>query len=920
MSEKLLDSISELLNEEKWTRATLNNYTVGNFKELDKILDQVFENEVEDEVVQLCDEHLQHTKNSIIALYISGILNLSRQTVDDTNLIMLISIFTDNHKWNIVEYLCQRILEFGENKSALRTLAECYNNENQPERMYEVWERLIRVDYEEADIVKHLAEKKEKDEAVEEAVNYYKKALHRYINKKVFTAIKEIWGKLIQLAPEETEFFYHAEGKIAKAISEDRAVQLLTDLYPYFREKEQWDTAIGLLQRILDYDPKNSWARKEITECFRAKYAHHSQLEEYIKLSNLTQSWRNVHDAIGDFEKHISFDAGNFVFHRSWGVGLIRGIKDDEIRIDFVKKRGHTMSLKMAVNALTILPKDHIWVLKTTWKKDKLHNKVKEDPAWALKIVIRSYDNAADMKKIKAELVPSVLTASEWSSWSTRAREVLKTDESFGNLPDKLDNYVVRDQPISFEEKTFNKFKAEKSFFDRVKTLEELLHYIEKDDNPDPDTDFFREMLDYFTGFLKSYAQVNEQVVASFLIVRKVTADYPYLNPGVALNFRELYNQIGNVEEIFSKIDNSDLKRDFLTQIRKVDKNWQEVYVRLFPYFLSKDIIGELFRAGHKDKLSELFHSALGSYRESREAFVWIARNCMDDEWFRELSVDYEKILIAMIHLLDLTFRDISNRKDVSANRKVNKQIQGFLFKDDHLPRFVNRADEESLTRIYTLVDDVKELDPAVKLELRHKILERFPDFKFYGGEKGKEAVSRASFYVIAASYEAKQRSLVHMQQVEVPANSKEIGAAREYGDLRENAEFKAAKERQEILNTSIGKLTEELDRAQVISPNDVDTSRISYGTTVSLKNLDSKKVEEYTIMGPWESNPNEAVISYLSPFGNELYGAAAGDELNFIINERPYNYRVESISLADFDRISAQVRSMEEVEKTPAR
>ena len=66
------------------------------------------------------------------------------------------------------------------------------------------------------------------------------------------------------------------------------------------------------------------WARKEITECYREKFKDHSQLAEYIRISNLTQSWRNVHDAIADFEKHISFDAGNFVCHRSWGIGRIR--------------------------------------------------------------------------------------------------------------------------------------------------------------------------------------------------------------------------------------------------------------------------------------------------------------------------------------------------------------------------------------------------------------------------------------------------------------------------------------------------------------------------------------------------------------------------------------------------------------------
>ena len=58
--------------------------------------------------------HLKHSKNSIIALYISGVISLSKQLVDDANLIILINIFSDNRKWQIVEYLCQRILEFGE--------------------------------------------------------------------------------------------------------------------------------------------------------------------------------------------------------------------------------------------------------------------------------------------------------------------------------------------------------------------------------------------------------------------------------------------------------------------------------------------------------------------------------------------------------------------------------------------------------------------------------------------------------------------------------------------------------------------------------------------------------------------------------------------------------------------------------------
>lgn len=900
MSDKLIAQVSELLNEEKWTRATLNNYTVANFEELDQVLDQVFEAEIQDEVLEMCDEHLVHTKNSIIALYLSGIIHLSKQNVDDTNLVTLIEIFQDNRKWNIVEYLCRRILEYGENKFALRTLAESYDNENQQEKKFDVWERLIRIDYDEADIVRHLAERREEEDAVDEAVDYYKKALHRYINKRLFNSIKEVWHKLIQYAPEETEFFYHAESRIAKMVSEERSVQLLEDLYPHFKEKKAWDTAIEILKRILEYDPKSPWARKEIVECFQQKYADHSQLDEYIRLSNLNQSWRNIHDAIADFEKHIAFDEGNFVFHRSWGVGIIRSISGDQIVVDFARKRGHKMTLKMAVNALDVLPKDHLWVLRSVWKRDKLRKKVKEDIVWALKTTIKSADNATDMKRIKSELVPSILTPSEWSSWSTKARNILKTNKIFGVVTDKADHFVVRDQPITLGEKSFNKFRSAKGFFEKIRIVEEFMEFMESDEDAGTDSEFFREMFEYFTALLKSANQVNEHVVASNLLVRRIVARHPYLNPDIELDFKTLFDQIEDVEDTFSKIDSNDLKREFIHEVRENIDEWPALYVRLFPYYLSRDIIGELERSGHQDRLVELFMKVYENHRDFREAFVWLARNVTDDRWFAKLDVDYEKILIAMIHLLELTFRDIDNRKDVSHNRKINRQIHNYLFKDGNLERYLERADEGGINRVYTLVSDVKELDPSIKIELKQKIMDRHPDFHFYGESEQPDSVSRGGFMVTPSAYNEKQKALKHLHEIEVPQNSKEISEATQHGDLSENAEYKAAKERQELLNANAARMKEDLDKATIVRPDEVDTKSVSFGNRVRLRNEDDS-VEEYVLLGPWESNPEEGVISYLSPLGRELQNSKVGDRLEFSINERKYQYSVEGIEKADF-------------------
>ena len=898
MATELLKTITDLLNEEKWTRATLNSYSISNFKDLDLLIEQARSEGIVEEVRELTGEHLKHTSNSIVALYIAGVLALSRELVDDTSLIMLISIFMDNHKWNIVEYLAERILAYGENKYALRTLGECYENRDEEQKKLEIWDRLIRVDYEEADIVKTLGEKREQADDLPAAVDYYKKAIHRFINKKQFASVKELWDKLIRLSPEDIDFFFHIEGRIARALNGERAASLLVTLIPHYKEKEDWNTSIDILKKVLSYDAKNNAARKDIIECYRKKYAEHSQLEEYIKISNLTQNWRSVHEALADFEKHIGFDTGNYVFHRSWGIGRISASKDDTFSIDFANKTSHKMSLKMAVSALEVLSPEHIWVLKRTLPKEELARKVKDDASWALKIIIKSFGNLADMKKIKAELVPDVLTAGEWSRWNTEARSILKKDSAFGNLPDKIDQFMVREKPISFEEKTFNKFKAEKGFFERVKTIED---YIQAG-HAEPDSDWFTEMFAYFTGFLKGYTVVSETVISSWLLLQKIIARYPFLSIGVATSFEELFGKIEKLEETFSRIEDPDIRKDFLISVKKNVEGWPGVFTRLFHLFPARFIVDELVASSNWDALTTMVTGVISRYRELRDAFVWVAKNLLGERWLERMNVSREKIYICLIHLLDLSYRDIANKQNASANRKTNRQIQEFLFDEGKLLDFLMAADRDSITRLYTLVDDVKELDPAIKIQLKHRIKEKHPDFHFLG-EPGAEKVS-LGLLVTRASFERKQQDLKRVIDVDIPENSKEIGVAMAKGDLRENAEYKAALEKQEMLKVTASRLKEEVQQAQIFNENEVRTDRIAFGTKVALSNRKSGQAEEYVILGPWESNPTRNVISYLSPLGMSLWDHRPGEELKFTINQNEFHYTVERIEKADLKNL----------------
>jgi transcription elongation factor GreA len=897
MSEELVKTVQEMLKEETWTRATISNYTKNNLIELAGIVEKARNEDCSDELKEICDEHLSHTKDSIIALYISGIIGLQKGELDNSPLTNLVDIFQKNHKENVVVYLCQTILsDAPANKFALRTLADCYRAENN-EKIWDLYEQIVKLDYEEADIAKLLAERYEKQGDEETAIDYYKKALLRYVSAKNMNSVKEIWSKLVTLIPEEIDFFLLVQRKIAKTISEDRSALLMQEVYTYYKDNEKWDTAIDILKLILNIDARDSWARKEIVDCYRGKFADHSHLEEYIRMSNLTQNFRNVFEAIGDFEKHIAFDTKSFVFHRAWGVGIIRSEENDTLTINFGKKKGiHKMSLKMAVSALTPLAKDHIWVLKATKRKDELAKLIKSDKEWALKTIIRSFNNSCDFKRIKAELVPAILTPGEWTSWNSAAKKILASNTVFGVNPNNINEYIVRDHEISQEEKLANEFKAQKQFFARIDILMKFLN----DDETDNNSELFADMFSYFTGYLKAISKVNEQILASYLVVQKVNALVPTLAYQFKYTFAEIYNEIDDPREMYLLLKdtkNTSLHRDFLTDIKMLP-DWSDQYIRLFPTVLDGDMLTTLINKGFTEKVQKLAADSFENPMDYRDAVIYFFRECQDEDWFRESGVPYEKQLIALINVIAITFREINNHVNTTENKKINRNATQLLFKDDTLLKYMLDNDAETVKRLYTLVNDVEDLEPTLKATMRNRIVEKFPDFKFHVSEE-KSSTPRGMI-VTAKKLEEKKAQEEKLQKVDIPANAKEIGEARAQGDLKENAEYKAAKEYQHYLSVTLTKLQEELNRAVVFDPTTATTAMISFGTKVTLSDKNTGAEEIFTILGPWESDPDNGVISYMSPFGNAIMDKKVGDDAEFSINEHRYSYTVKNIQPAD--------------------
>ena len=143
--------------------------------------------------------------------------------------------------------------------------------------------------------------------------------------------------------------------------------------------------------------------------------------------------------------------------------------------------------------------------------------------------------------------------------------------------------------------------------------------------------------------------------------------------------------------------------------------------------------------------------------------------------------------------------------------------------------------------------------------------------------------------------------------QKKIPENTKEISLARSYGDLSENFEFKAAKQMQAVLMRRKTELEHALHLARGTSFENPDTSRVSIGTIVTLREKDSGKEETYAILGAWDGDPERHVISYQTAIAQAVLGRKLGDTVALNTNEASAEFDIVAIAPAPVDRVEAE-------------
>ncbi len=151
-------------------------------------------------------------------------------------------------------------------------------------------------------------------------------------------------------------------------------------------------------------------------------------------------------------------------------------------------------------------------------------------------------------------------------------------------------------------------------------------------------------------------------------------------------------------------------------------------------------------------------------------------------------------------------------------------------------------------------------------------------------------------YVVTKAGYEKLHARLKYIKEVERPQNVRDIEEARAHGDLSENAEFHAAKERQAFLEGEKNMLGDKLGRAQVIDPATMSGDKVVFGATVELLNVDTDEEVTYQIVGADEGDIKQGRVSYVSPIARALIGREEGDEVDVQTPGGERSYEILSV------------------------
>ena len=565
-----------------------------------------------------------------------------------------------------------------------------------------------------------------------------------------------------------------------------------------------------------------------------------------------------------------AMEPGAYVVHRSWGFGQIRSYDESAQRltIDFKGKAGHAMDPAFCVSTMEVLHPRHLLVRRET-EAARINELIANQPAQLVVEALQAYPNQA-ATAIELEIVlAQVLGEEKFKKWWAAARKQIAQDARLLVPVKKTECYVVRETPVSAEDGIREQFTSTRSARRRITLAEELMAAVDGKASPGD----LGAILD---GLAESVRDSNQLDAAERLYGAAVRDDLAKLLGRTDAFEPAQATLIANTRDLPAIAEKIPVhfQARFLRLIRDTHPiEARDVLFQLLKTSQGKfttECINFLIEEGHADHLAETLRRWQTEQNLRAPVLLWIVKN-RDSKKFAKLLHDLitPRLLSAIFFAIDYEALQAASARRIP--------LADILSEDtDLIPDLLSTADPETARDLANTLMLNQGFEELTKKSLLARFIKIFPKIQSLvaADAEGKDE----QLIVSRASYDRKREEYDQIVAKKIPENSKAIAAAREHGDLRENSEFKMAKQDQSVLMAQKAQLERDLARARVTDFKDATTDQASVGTVVEVRKVADGSTTTFTILGAWDGDPDRHIISYKTAFGAALLGRKPGD------------------------------------------
>lgn len=654
--------------------------------------------------------------------------------------------------------------------------------------------------------------------------------------------------------------------------------QYVEMILPLWESISSEEDAYKLLSLIVDLETTNSSkladiAIKALTKRYDSKISFQDRaIQEQLRLVGL-RTKENFQSALSNFDLLAHFKKGNFVFHASgFGVGEIMDYSPlrELVSLEFENVAGiKQFTFTNAFKSVIPLPSDHFLARRFS-NPDQFEKEAKENPIAVIKHLLKDL-GPKTASEIKDELDELVIPSKDWQKWWQNVRAKIKKDTGIESPENAKDPFILRKEAVSHESQFLEVLKKKTSLNDSLTACYNFIRdYGSKLKIPQVKT----EMTERLKSFLNSDSlKPAEKLQVYFCLDAFQGSKHED-------EIAKIVRQSDELESLIEQIDIVVYKKMAIAAIKTHVQDWPLLFLKLLQTstqgIIRDYLIKELVQNGSthllKDGLQQLVETPWGN----PDLFVWYYLKLMQEP-DEDLPFHNEKgrndFSEALLVLLNRIEND-SGQKDLVKKIYMTLSAKRYaLVRQIFEGSSLEFAKEFLLlaSKCHTLSDHDLKIWRSLA-EVVHSIL---------ASPSGRKLTDHLIFWSTEGGLAREQERLKKIGTTDVVENAKEIEAARALGDLRENSEYKSALEKRAHLQREIKKISGELSHARILTPEDIQMDEVGIGSIIYTVSSEGDKLK-FTIMGPWEANPEEHILSIQSKVGQGMLGLHVGDQFKF--------------------------------------